>query len=519
MIVDTNDLEDLSVLTADVCIIGSGAAGITLAREFIGHPHSVVVLEAGGAQFELPSQDPYQSEILGLPSGGIHDGRVRVLGGTTTRWAGQTLPLFDIDFEQRDWVPYSGWPIDRAALEPYYRRAADAVQVPYSTNDTRSWPVSEPPKFAPDTLVHYYSQYTSVPSFAQKYREAISAAPNIRLLLHANVTSLEPNESASALREVRARSLSGRSVTVRAAHFVICAGGIESARLLLISDSVEKTGIGNAHDVVGRYFQDHPGVSLPITPIDADAFHAAYDSVHRQGIRYSFKIASSAGLQRSQRILHTVAEVYYPEDINGPVRAAKDLVTAVRDKSRLHEVPSLLGRIARNPGGLLSAIYQFYVRKKAPSVLGTAPLLGLSCEQQPNPLSRVTLSHQIDVLGIRRSALDWRMSGAEQVSMEALAVAIATEWKRLGLAHLDPAQLQFDRLVDANHHIGTTRMGLDLATSVVDPSCRVHGYRNLFIGSSSVFPTGGSSNPTLTTLALCLRIADDIKQQSNTLLA
>jgi choline dehydrogenase-like flavoprotein len=140
-------------------------------------------------------------------------------------------------------------------------------------------------------------------------------------------------------------------------------------------------------------------------------------------------------------------------------------------------------------------------------------------EQQPNPLSRVTLSRQTDSLGMRRSTLDWRLTHSEGRSIAVFAGILADEWHRLGVADFNPDDLQLTGresgehggFIDASHHMGTTRMSADPATGVVDPTCRVHGYDNLYIGSSSVFPTSGYSNPTLTMLALCLRICDQIK--------
>jgi choline dehydrogenase-like flavoprotein len=503
-----------------VCIIGSGAAGITIAREFLQESVSVLVLEAGGGLFEQPSQDPYQSALAGLPHGGIHQGRVRVLGGSTTLWAGQALPLFDIDFAERDWVPYSGWPITRATLHPFYSRAEEVMQIPHVTNDEQTWPSSKalPPAYDAEKLVSYYSQFTAVPNFSHKYREALEKSANVRLLLHANVTALMSNASANRLDEVRAQSLDGHAVTIRARYIVICCGGIESARLLLVSDAVEKTGVGNRHDVVGRFFQDHPGVALPIKPLNRTKFKAWYDSVRRNQIRYSVKIAASEQFQRTNRVLHVGSEIYYPTSEEDPVKAAKELLKGARMGS-IGKVSSAISMIARRPHKVLGAAFRHYVQGQPASVGSGPPHLGVGGEQQPNPSSRVMLDEARDLLGLRRSKLDWRMSAEDSRSIFAFVSTLASEWKRLGIAKLDPEAVPIlgretgahGGYVDSNHHMGTTRMGNDPASSVVDSNCRVHGYENLYIGSSSVFPTGGFSNPTLTVIALCLRIADELK--------
>ncbi len=520
MIADLHEFADESALHADVCIIGSGAAGIALAREFLGTSHSVVLLEAGGNRREEASQDPYKSLVTGLQHGGIHQGRVRTVGGATTLWAGQALPLFDTDFAKRDWVPYSGWPIDRETLDPYYGRAEDVMQIPHVTNDGRSWPSKTQVAYS-DQFVGYFSQFTSVPSFSQKYRESLAAAPNIRLITHANVTSLEANSQASSLDRVEVRSLEGHRITVRARFFIVCCGGIESARLLLASDSVEKSGVGNGRDVVGRFFQDHPGVALPVRPLEKKRFDATYNSARKNNVRYSIKIVASQALQQSKRILHIGGEIYYPSTEDNPVAAAKELVKIVRQPHRLGELPGVLARVARRPHSIATALYRFYRHGTPPSVGSTTPYIGFGGEQQPNPDSRITLSDERDVLGMPRSALHWRLTENDSHSMSTYIKALAAEWKRLGIAAVDPDQLpimgrekgEYGGYVDASHHMGTTRMGTDLATSVVDANCQVHGYDNLYVGSSSVFPTGGFSNPTLTVLALCLRIGDRLKQQ------
>jgi len=522
-ITDVREVEGAASLSADVCIIGSGAAGITIAREFIGTGVSVLLLEGGGADFEPPSQDPYLSNIVGLSHGGIHKGRARVLGGTTTLWAGQALPLFDIDFQKRDWVPHSGWPIGRNELSPYYFRAESVMQLPHVTNDRQTWPSPEatPLAYDPDTIIEYFSQFTRTPSFAEKYRHEIAAADNIRLLTHANVISLEANRAASSLREVRVRSFQKQEIAVQARFFIVCCGGIESARLLLLSDSVERTGIGNRRDVVGRYFQDHPGISVPARPLDPKRFASSYDSFRKNGVRYSIKMVASEGLQRREKIQHMGAEVYYPSSEDDPITAAKDLLKIARHPRKIPQLPQALYRVLRRPGAVAGAAFRHYVRGQPPSVGSTQPHLGAGGEQRPNPDSRVMLGTETDSLGLRRTVLDWRMTSEDTRSFRIFLETVSAEWKRSGIAELDLSGVNFSAretgqhggYIDSNHHMGTTRMGTDPLTSVVDSRCRVHGYDNLFVGSSSVFPTGGFSNPTLTVIALSLRIADDIKGQ------
>ncbi len=518
MIADLYEFAQGSTLQADVCILGSGAAGISLAREFLGSKFQVIVLEAGGISREESSQDPYRSQITGLSHGGIHTGRVRTIGGATTLWAGQALPLFNIDFEKRAWVPYSGWPIRKSDLDAYYVRAEDVMQIPHVSNDERTWPTDTSLRYS-EQFVNYFSQFTSTPNFAQKYRASLEQATNVRIVTHANVTSLEANEGASSLERVEASSLEGHRVTVRARFFVLCCGGIESARLLLASTSVEPNGIGNKRDMVGRFFQDHPGIAFPVRPLDRRRFSTAYNSARKNSIRYSVKIVASETLQRTKGILHIGGEIYYPSSEDNPITAAKEVMKVLRSPRDLPQLPKALAKIARHPHHILAALYRFYVHGTPPSVGSTTPFVGFGGEQQPNPDSRVTLSDEFDRLGMRRTALHWKLTEQDSHSMLTYIETLSTEWKRLGVAEVDADALpimerekgKYGGYVDASHHMGTTRMGADPGSSVVNAQCQVHGYDNLYVGSSSVFPTGGFSNPTLTVIALCLRIGDQLK--------
>jgi choline dehydrogenase-like flavoprotein len=522
MIHDINDPASPSTHHADLCIVGSGALGISAAREFIGTSHSVIVLEGGGQSFEQKSQEPYQSDVVGLGHTGIHIGRARVLGGTTTLWAGQALPLFEVDFKKRDWVPFSGWPIERSALVDYYPRAQRVMQLPMVSYDRATWPsATPPPEYDADAITPYFSQFAAVPDFAVKYRQELEAAGNVTVLTHANAVCVSANADANAIQEIRVKSFDGKQCVVRAKMFLLCCGGIETARLLLASDNVEKTGVGNSRDVVGRFFQDHPGVAIPVRVLDKRKFGSWYNSFKKGNVRHSIKLAASESLQCKREMLNTGCEVFYPATEDDPIASAKLVLQAMRKTHLRSQLPGALVKVLKRPDKVMKAAVRHYVLKQVASVNSGTPHIGFSVEQMPNPQSRVMLGAKIDSLGMRRTTLDWRVTAAEGRSISIFAEAVAREWRRLGVAEFNPADLKIQGrehgenggYIDASHHMGTTRMGTDPASSVVDLSCKVHGYDNLYIGSSSVFPTGGFSNPTLTALALCFRICDQIKHR------
>jgi choline dehydrogenase-like flavoprotein len=526
LIEELDRLDDEAPREADVCIVGAGAAGMTIAAELDGCGARVLVLESGGRAFDQHTQDLYRSHVVGLPHAGVHDLRYRVFGGSTTRWAGQALPLAEIDFARRDWVPHSGWPFDSAELTPFYRRASEAMRIrPFPPeSEARAWPATlpPPPGFDSSLLRSRFSQFSPTPNFAHLHGRRLEASDNVDVLLGANVIELVPDPGATALDTLTARSLRGRRIEVRALCFVLCAGGLEVPRLLLSSDRRCEGGIGNGHDLVGRCFQDHPGLEIgTISPTDPKLLSRTFRP-RRDGSERFFPFFTAAEqLQRSERLLNAAGTVQLGGEATSVV-AAKTLLRAVRRSeftaAARAEAPSALGVLLRDPLPALRAVRRHFILRQPTFETAGVPVLTTGGEQEPNPQSRVSLADERDALGMRRLVLDWRVSERDLRSWRRLAEVVATEFERLdlGSVDLDMEKLpddpdRIEGLVDAGHHMGTTRMAADPRQGVVDADCRVHGIENLFIASSAVFPTGGFSNPTYTIVALALRLADRLK--------
>lgn len=522
MLIDFNEFTHGGEITADVCVIGAGAAGITLANELDGSGLDVVLLAGGAARQEAADQDLYRSRVVGLAHEGIHTGRARVLGGTTTLWAGQALTLDPIDFQPRDWVPDSGWPFGRETLDPYYTRAQGVMRLPDITHDERSWPPNrpKPPHYNPALLHARISHFTHQPDFSIAYRDELARSPNVRVLLNAHAVGLGTNPEGSRLDRVEVKSLSGRSCSVLARSAVVCCGAIETARLLLASDSADPRGVGNVHDLVGRYFQEHlMGRAAVITPDDPKALRALFLPFSYNSTRYAPKICSSEQLQRDRRTLNLYGDVCYETPDDSSVDAAKLLLRALRRKELRGQAPRALWNVAKRPHEVIAAAARYAFFHEPMTLRRGTAFLGVQCEQCPNPDSRVTLGDDRDGLGMRRTVLDWRLTALDLHSVRTFVEVVAAEFRHLGIGTIDLSTLSVPddpskmakHFFDSSHHIGTTRMHEDPRHGVVDPHCRVHGVDNLFIGSSAVFPTGGASNPTLTIIALCLRIADRLK--------
>ena len=246
MIHDLKTIDENLLCGSDLCIIGSGAAGIALAREFFHSKYIIVVLEAGGLSHEIKSQDPYRSKVVGLPHAGVHSGRGRVFGGTTTLWAGQALPLSAIDFEARDWVPHSGWPVSLKELGDYYRRAEEVMKLPPSSYDGDAWLDSRrtPPGFDSEICNVGLSQFSNDWNFAVSYQTELQTSQNVHVVTHANVVNIAANKSASSVDSLALKSLEGRTCKATSRYYIICCGGIETARLLLASKQRRTKGFG-----------------------------------------------------------------------------------------------------------------------------------------------------------------------------------------------------------------------------------------------------------------------------------
>ena len=362
MIVDFDDHENGHRFESDVCIVGGGAAAITIAREFFSTNISVVMLESGGTRWEVDTQELYRSEVVGVPHKGIHSGRARVLGGTTTLWAGQTLPLDEIDFARRLWVAHSGWPLERGELEPYYRRAEEILHLRPLDYEAREWPFpnQRPPAYDLALMRPVIAQFSPKPDFAAAYRGELSAATNVKVVLHANVVKLRTNDDASEAREVEIKSLTGKQGQAKARAYIICCGGIETPRLLLASDDSEKNGLGNRHDMVGRFFQDHLQAFLsPVRLNQPDAALVHFEPFYWRGIAYGPRAVLSASLQRQRSALNATLGLIrrgFAEE-NSATEAAKRIVKGIfqrfcqtsRSRSAQHDGKSNGGHRERLP--------------------------------------------------------------------------------------------------------------------------------------------------------------------------
>ena len=522
MIYDWRDLESDTVLTSDVCIIGGGAAGIAIAREFRDTGLKVCVLEAGGQGITAESQALCAGENAGHPYFGLDETRFRCLGGTTERWSRGCLPLVTADFQPRAWMPFSGWPLTLDEIVPYYRRAHTLCKLGPDRFDRSLWRKGWKDDIAFDEkrIEARLWQFTPFTNLASAYREEIEKAQNIDLYLNAIATRLVPDDDNLRVRYVDVQSQEGPAGRVEARFFVLAAGGLETPRLLLISNEKEESGLGNRHDLVGRYFMEHPRARSGVLEApDLASLAERFQRFRTDGVTMRCCLSLSETAQRREQVASALASVDIEGREDSGVQTLKSLMRAIKHRDfsgfragRLLSVLSDLDEVAVQVGRRLRG------RPTIPPI-GSLFLM-VRGEQAPNPDSRVQLSAERDSLGLPRIKLDWRLSEFDKRSMRALVEALSDEFARLGLAKVRPAEWLLDRgnhwpddLVGNHHHMGTTRMSDAPTSGVVDRDCGVHGVSNLYVAGSSVFSTGGHANPTFTILALSLRLADHLKAQ------
>lgn len=525
MIVDLERIESAPVSRADVCIVGAGAAGIALAVECARRGLSVLLLEGGGLELEPASQELYESQVDGLPHAGIHEGRFRTFGGTTTRWGGQILELDSLDFERRPWVPHTdGWPIPKSALADGYRRALEIEGVSESIlRDEDVWRavhVSPPP--VGEGLESFFTRFCPQPDFGKLHRAFLESARNVTVYLHANFCGFKLTEGGDTVARAECQSFAGRAFTFSARSYVLCAGAIETARLLLQPLGGEHVAPWNESGLTGRYFQDHLDISTArLEPVNPRQFHDWFDNIYLSRFRYIPKIRLDA---RRQRQLHTLAvgANLHPQSVR------QDTVAEFRE-SLLHLKRGGWRKLsgAHLRSGISAAdivlrkSWRMFRKRRAynPDDLGID--LRVHCEQAPNPDSRVTLSEERDRFGLFRTRLDWRLG-----PLELATVRTFTAWAvdRFAAAGIAKATLYSDRLenlesfsrhaADTYHHMGTARMAANRNSGVVDPDCKLFGVANGFVCSSAVFPNSGFSNPTHTIIALAVRLAAHLARQT-----
>jgi choline dehydrogenase-like flavoprotein len=549
MIIDANSVPRNACLYAEICVIGSGAAGIPLALTLSDKGKSVLLLEAGYDREDSTTQALYRGEVSDERLHSPPDKyRQRRFGGSTLIWGGRCVPFDPIDFDSRSYVPFSGWPISYRDVSPFYPAAnawAEAGRCQYDADEV--FGLSSTPMIkgfvSPIVCTNSLERFSCPTNFSRRYRNRLQRAVNVKVMLGANCTAIRLQPNGQQVQGIDVATLSGNRFSVNAKMFALAVGGLETPRLLLASRSVAAAGIGNEHDVVGRYYLCHIAGSVGALTIKGSTnvvrhgYEVAPDGVYcRRRLSLAPSEQRRLGLSNMVARLHfsRIADPSHRSGVLSGLYLAKNLISyeygkrlndggAATFASYLRHLRNVLTDSVDTSTFLLHWLTKrIYAERKFPSVIlrnkTNRFALEIHGEQIPQANSRVMLIDSTDELGVPRLRVDWHYSPLDIDSVRRSLDVFAAEFERcdIGSLQYDRDALEEDLMrygAYGGHHIGTARMGNDIRTSVVDANCKVHSVENLFIAGSAVFPTSSQANPTLTIIALSLRLADHLARR------
>ncbi len=520
MYVESGDLEAVEILRGfDICIAGAGAAGLALAHRLIGSPLKVLVLASG-----LPTD-------RGLPSGSrqkayggtlgpflssvdplfLRRSRLNMYGGTTNHFGFWARPLDETDFLPRQGYRAAAWPIPRASLDPWYAEANSYGRYgPFNYYDLAFWERvlggAGFPRRTEDRLARavFHAQYAEpVRQFQVQLGEALHAAPNVTVLFNAHLLSIETGgtlDGGHVLRFVCASLREGRPdrrFHVEADRYVLAMGGIETARKLKLSGDLGN----NHHDHLGRGFMVHPLLTTA-----AEARFATPLPLETRNFFRDQQIRLRPGGEKEEAFVHDNAPLVDPR-----------LMAKYEVFNAWGVLVPTAATLADERIGNFRVILRF-------DPAGDRAEVNLNWEQVPNEESVIGLDHaEVDpVFGQPAAHVDWRLREEDKRTAATALDLVRDHLERNGstgfriLTDLSggPERWTFGRtetaLATGDHHMGSLRMSASPDDGVVDPDCRFHRIDNLYAAGSAVFPTSGYANPTLTIVALALRLADHL---------
>jgi len=468
------------------------------------------------------------------------EGRRRQFGGTANLWNHEVrgestryiryVPLDEIDFECRDWVPESGWPFSRREIQSYYERAQQVCGIGRFNYRDGAWErgTENSQPWQTEKIESVACLFGSSRIFLKDYRRELARDERVSVILHSTLLHLEMDPLSRTITSAQAATPDGRRLRVRAQAFVLGAGGLENARILLLQNALQPGGLGNQHDMVGRCFMDHPAITLgTLIPSSGAVFAQAglYDQYDDKGQATMYILHIRPDVMRREKMLN-LCGVLVPHfrnfRANSPAvihqlltRTPRFLLKRILAEPRSGEPsPSIRQRL----------LTQYYSEGQCGwSSLGRLERrfaefgIHALAEQAPDRSNRIILGEQIDTFGQQKVKVLWQWNELDLRSIRQAQQIMRLELASAGIGAFIPAEempgSQPRRFCSAHHFMGTTRMHDNPRNGVVDADCRVHGVPNLFIAGSSVFPTGGFANPTLTIVALAIRLATHLQSK------
>lgn len=498
MLIELSDLG--GQIECDTCIVGAGAAGISVAMELLDSGIDVVMLESGGRQPNPAVQALNRGTHAGAERRALTSTRLRYFGGTTNHWTGLVAPLSNHDFDRLGVGQLPGWPLSSADMAPYYERALAFIGHSGRTFDETLTDELARCPFAFDRtkIAQTFLHYSAALRFGAHFAEALENASNVRVVLNATATSLETDDG--GVRRVNVSNLQAETATVTARRFVLACGAIENARILLHA----AYGV-DASALLGRCLMDHPSgpcgevIQTGRTAL-GEVFHDFIAGADKYRPVLSLPAALLAEKPNASCYLWPSARPDLRTRLQSALRAS-DMERAMRDIDQSSPV-------ADPPCGRFDG----EARVQIMAVL----------EQVPDRNNRIVLGNNRDALGVPLPHLEWRIGESERRSLLTLLTTLGAELGRLAVGRVRLAEWLLQdppepgrHLRDYNHPMGCTRMATSEDHGVVDTNCRVFGTDNLYVAGASVFATGGIHNPTLTIIALALRLANHLKRTAD----
>lgn len=510
MLIDARQIDNNTQIDGDICIIGAGAAGISIALELENTFNKIILLEGGGMEYDDRIQQLYNGKLTGHPYYPMKASRLHYFGGSTGHWGGMCSTFDDIDFVKRDWVENSGWPIKREDIAAYYPKATSILDLGPCEWDVDYW-LKQDADFKAlhldkNVIWSKIWQFSPPTRFGKKYKDAIVNSKNIHLYTYANVVDMDATENIAAINNVTVKNYAGKEHTVKAKNFILACSAMQNARVLLACNKQSPTGLGNDNDLVGRYFMEHVEINSGELWLNHTNKLKLYSMDQFTKVRA--ELAISPQKQKELQVLNCSVSLM-------PLEMSDKTIPSVKLWSNDDPRKSLDSFKKYSTLDKRNFLQRFFSR----SIYQSYGLF-TRAEQLPNPQSRVVLSNEKDELGIPRANLHWALSPIDKKTVFTINKLLG---QQIGAAGLGRVKLK-DFLLDADvqlpdytsggwHHLGTTRMSENPKEGVVDANCKVHGIDNLYVAGSSCYTTGGAVNPTLTVVAISLRLANHIKEK------
>jgi choline dehydrogenase-like flavoprotein len=501
-------------LFTDICVVGAGACGITLARKLCAKKTGrVMLLESGPNRFDARTQALYGGRNTGINYTDLSVNRLRYFGGTTNHWAGFCAPVTARDFETVEGVALASWPIGFQEIEPYFEEAQRDLGfvaescLPEKRLAAEGFEFREMSEDPVVTKLFTILDESAI-RFGPRYRPQLKELENLEVFENLNLVHVQLSPDGQRVLHIQCKTLAGRTVKVNAKYFVLACHAIENARVLLASNDVNPKGVGNDRDFVGRCFMEHPAVAASVLKVHNPSALPRYLNT-----KLALKARLSASLCLSKKAEDKAKCLQYDchlSPLTGPEvdKAHAALIRLNKKKNSPFEF-SMLDDV-KTVIGSLSESYKI-VRRKARGDDPDTYLLFHRIEQSPNPQSRILLSDERDELGSRRADLYWQLSDDDIRTFQAGQDEVINYFGVHGIGRVEKFELERgfleENVSSSYHHMGTTRMSAGATDGVVDPNCRVHGLDNLFIAGSSIFARGLYAGPTMSMLGFTNRLA------------